>query len=223
VPKKFEKLGVSPITLRQTLTGLIDQEIKNAREGKRAQIWAKCNALVDRAIIDKLYEASAAGVEIELVVRGVCALRPQAPGLSENIHVKSIVGRFLEHSRIYCFANGEDMPSGHGKVFISSADLMHRNLDNRIETLVPITNQTVHRQILEQIMIASLKDQRNSWLMQPDGAYIQAERGENPFDAHEYFMQNPSLSGRGKALQAVPAVARLNLEKRKRKQVPPAQ
>jgi polyphosphate kinase len=217
MPKKFEKLSIAPVSMRTTLMDLIDQEIAHAREGRRAQIWAKCNALVDKQIIDRLYEASAAGVEIDLIVRGVCTLRPQVPGMSDNINVKSIVGRYLEHSRVYCFASGEEMPSMKAKVFISSGDLMHRNLDHRIETLVPITNQTVHRQILEQIMVANLKDQRNSWVMQPDGSYIHAETGDAPFDAHEYFMRNPSLSGRGRSLQALPAAPRLDLDKRRRK------
>jgi polyphosphate kinase len=214
-PKELSKLVIAPTGLRHALLRLIDNEIKNAGEGKKAQVWAKCNAVTDKEIIEKLYAASRAGVEVDMIVRGICTLRPEVPGLSENIRVKSIVGRYLEHARIYCFANGAELPSAEAKVFISSSDLMPRNLDRRIETLVPILNPTVHKQVLAQIMVANLKDQRNSWLMQPDGSYVHAVHTETPFNAHEYFMNNPSLSGRGRALQAAPAPPHLQLDKRK--------
>ncbi|WP_432200172.1 RNA degradosome polyphosphate kinase [Erythrobacter sp. W53] len=204
-PRKLEKLAVSPLSLADKLYEMIDAEIDNAKEGKPAGIWAKLNSITHRETIDRLYAASQAGVKITLVVRGICCLRAGIPGLSENIQVKSVIGRFLEHGRLWAFGNGHELPSKKAKVFLTSADAMSRNLYRRVEVLVPITNRTVHDQLLDQVMLANIIDTEQSWVLLPDGRYVRVRErvidNDVRFNCHQHFMSNPSLSGRGAALE----------------------
>ena len=198
-PNNLEKISISPVNLKKFLLEAIDNEIKLAKLGKNAEIWGKLNALIEPDVIDALYRASNNGVKIKLIIRGICGLRPGIENLSENIQVKSIVGRFLEHSRIVCFGNGGQIEKLSGRVFISSADWMDRNLNRRVEGLLEIHNKTIKSQIVSQIMSANLADEKQSWVLQSDGTYLRHNKTGNLFDCHKFFMENPSLSGRGSA------------------------
>ncbi|MFS8370419.1 RNA degradosome polyphosphate kinase [Acetobacter indonesiensis] len=211
MPAEMEAISFSPITIRRTLIELIEEEMAHVKAGRPGTIWLKMNSLVDPALIDQLYRASCAGVKIVGVIRGICCLRPGVPGLSENIRIKSIVGRFLEHSRIFAFGNGHRLPSRYAKVYLSSADWMTRNMDWRVESMVPVTNQTVHAQMLGQIMVSNLKDNLQSWMLEQNGAWHRLSPGARPFSAHDWFMTHPSLSGRGSAAHEGPIRAPASL------------
>ena len=211
-PEFFDRLIISPLGMRGSVLALIEQELSHVKAGRPGAIWAKLNSLVDSQTIDALYDASNAGVKIDLVVRGICCLRPGVAGMSANITVKSIVGRFLEHGRIACFGAGHGLPSAEAKVFISSADWMPRNFDRRVEAMIPIENPTVHEQIMGQIMVANFNDRTQSWILSADDRYQRLTVEDDDFSAHRYFMTNPSLSGRGSALKSSQAELRLTLE-----------